>query len=165
MAGINKVILVGRLGRDPEVRYFQDGTAVCNFSMATSTEWTDRNTGDRREKTEWHRIVAFRKLGENCGHYLSKGRQVYVEGKLQTRSWEQDGQTRYITEIIADTVEFLGGRDSNTTYPNDYPPMGSPAPAANHINSGSQTGGGEGPVQEEPFGAEGDSGPKDDIPF
>lgn len=112
MAGINKVILVGNLGRDPEVRYTPDGTAVANFSIATSESWTDKGSGEKREKTEWHRIVAWRRLGEICGEYLSKGSQVYVEGKLQTRSWEQDGITRYMTEIVASTVQFLGGRDA-----------------------------------------------------
>lgn len=112
MAGVNKVILIGRLGKDPEIKYFQDGTAVCNFSIATSEEWKDKNTGEKKEKTEWHRIVAFRKLAEICGEYLSKGKQVYVEGRLRTRSWEQDGATRYVTEIVASEVQFLGGRDS-----------------------------------------------------
>jgi len=112
VAGINKVILIGRLGRDPEVRYTPDGTAVANFSIATSESWTDKSSGEKREKTEWHRIVAWRRLGEICGEYLSKGREVYVEGKLQTRSWEQDGITRYSTEIVASTVQFLGGRDA-----------------------------------------------------
>ncbi|MDF1593758.1 MAG: single-stranded DNA-binding protein [Desulfobacterales bacterium] len=112
MAGINKVILVGRLGNDPEVRYTQDGSAVASFSIATSDEWKDKETGDKKERTEWHRIVAWRKLGEICGEYLSKGRQVYVEGKLQTRSWEKDGVTRYTTEIVASDVQFLGGRES-----------------------------------------------------
>ena len=111
MAGVNKVIVIGRLGRDPEVRYTPDGTAVANFSVATSDEWRDKESGEKRERTEWHRIVAWRRLGEICGEYLSKGRQVYVEGKLQTRSWEQDGVTRYTTEIIASDVQFLGGRD------------------------------------------------------
>lgn len=111
MAGINKVIIVGRLGRDPEVRYTQDGTAVTNFSVATSDEWRDKQSGEKRERTEWHRIVAWRRLGEICGEYLSKGRQVYVEGKLQTRSWEQDGVTKYTTEIVATDVQFLGGKD------------------------------------------------------
>jgi single-strand DNA-binding protein len=110
MAGINKVIIVGRLGQDPEMRYMPDGTAVCNFSVATSENWTDKQTGEKKEKTEWHRIVAWRGLGELCGKYLAKGRQVYIEGKLQTRSWEKDGITRYSTEIVASTVEFLGGR-------------------------------------------------------
>ena len=112
MAGINKAILIGRLGRDPEVRYTPDGTAVANFSIATSEEWKDKGTGERKERTEWHRIVAFRKLGELCGEYLSKGRQVYVEGRLQTRSWEKDGVTRYTTEIVASDVQFLGAKDS-----------------------------------------------------
>ena len=104
MAGINKVILVGNLGQDPEVRYTQDGTAVATFSIATSESWKDKTTGDKKERTEWHRIVAWRKLGEICGEYLSKGRQVYVEGKLQTRSWEKDGVTRYTTEVVATDV-------------------------------------------------------------
>jgi len=111
MAGVNKVILVGRLGRDPEVRYTPDGTAVANFSIATSEEWRDKNSGEKKERTEWHRIVAWRRLGEICGQYLTKGREVYVEGRLQTRSYEQDGTTKYMTEIIASTVQFLGGRD------------------------------------------------------
>ncbi len=113
MAGINKAILVGRLGRDPEVRYTTDGRAISNFSIATSDEWKDKDTGEKKERTEWHRIVAFGKLGEICGEYLAKGRQVYIEGKLQTRSWEKDGVTRYTTEIVASDVQFLGGRDSN----------------------------------------------------
>ena len=117
MAGVNKVILVGRLGNDPEVRYTQDGSAVASFSIATSDEWKDKETGDKKERTEWHRIVAWRKLGEICGEYLSKGRQVYVEGKLQTRSWEKDGVTRYTTEIIASDVQFLGGRESGGAAP------------------------------------------------
>ncbi len=117
MAGVNKVILIGNLGRDPEMRYFADGTAVANFSIATSEEWTDKTTGEKKERTEWHRIVAFRKLGEICGKYLSKGKQVYVEGKLQTRSWEKDGVTRYTTEIVANEMRMLSGkgesRDNN----------------------------------------------------
>ena len=110
MAGVNKVILVGNLGNDPEVRYTNDGTPVCNFSIATSDQWTDKESGEKKEKTEWHRIVAWRKLAEICGEYLSKGRQVYVEGKLQTRSWEKEGITRYTTEIVASDVQFLGAR-------------------------------------------------------
>lgn len=112
MAGVNKVVLIGRLGKDPEVRYTADGRAVANFSIATSDEWTDKDTGEKKQRTEWHRIVAWRRLGEICGEYLSKGRQVYVEGKIQTKSWEKDGITRYTTEIIASDVQFLGGRDS-----------------------------------------------------
>ncbi len=113
MAGINKAIIVGRLGRDPDVRYTPDGTGVANFCVATSEEWKDKNTGEKKERTEWHRIVAWRRLGEICGEYLSKGRQVYIEGKLQTRSWEQDGVTKYMTEIVATDVQFLGGRDDS----------------------------------------------------
>ncbi len=112
MSGINKAILIGRLGRDPEVRYTPDGAAVANFSIATSEEWKDKATGEKKERTEWHRIVAFRKLGEICGEYLSKGRQVYIEGRLQTKSWEKDGVTRYTTEIVASDVQFLGTKDS-----------------------------------------------------
>ena len=113
MAGINKVILIGRLGSDPEVRYTPSGVAVANFSIATSEEWKDKDSGERRERTEWHRIVAWRKLGEICGEYLSKGKQVYIEGRLQTRDWEdRDGNKRYTTEIVATDVQFLGSRDS-----------------------------------------------------
>lgn len=114
MAGVNKVILVGNLGRDPEIRYMPDGTAVANFSIATSEEWKDKNTGEKKSRTEWHRIVAFRRLGEICGEYLSKGKQVYIEGRLQTRSWEKDGVTRYTTEILADKMQMLGSRDFNS---------------------------------------------------
>ena len=108
MAGINKVILVGRLGRDPEVRYTPSGATVANFSIATSDEWKDKETGQKQEKTEWHRIVAWRRLGEICGEYLRKGKQVYIEGKLQTRSWEdRDGNKRYTTEIVAQSMQML----------------------------------------------------------
>lgn len=113
MAGVNKVILIGNLGRDPEMRYFPDGTAVANFSIATSDEWKDKDTGEKKERTEWHRIVAFRQLAEICGKYLEKGKQVYIEGKLQTRSWEQDGVTRYTTEIVANEMRMLGGKGSS----------------------------------------------------
>ena len=114
MAGINKVILIGRLGSDPEVRYTPSGVAVANFNIATSEEWKDKDSGEKRERTEWHRIVVWRRLGEICGEYLSKGRQVYVEGRLQTRDWEdRDGNKRYTTEIVATDVQFLGARDSS----------------------------------------------------
>ena len=113
MAGINKAILIGRLGADPEVRYTPSGVAVANFNIATSEEWKDKDTGEKKERTEWHRIVVWSKLGELCGEYLSKGRQVYVEGRIQTRSWDdRDGNKRYTTEIIATDVQFLGGRDA-----------------------------------------------------
>ncbi len=104
---INKAILVGRLGKDPEIRYTQSGLPVANFTVATNEKWKDKNTGEMQERTEWHRIVAFGKLGEICGEYLSKGKQVYIEGRLQTRSWEQDGVTRYMTEIVANDMKML----------------------------------------------------------
>ncbi len=109
-ASVNKVILVGRLGRDPEIRYMPDGTPLATLSVATTEVWNDKQTGEKQERTEWHRIAAWRRLGEICGQYLHKGSQVYVEGRLQTRSWEQDGVTRYTTEIYALNVQFLGGR-------------------------------------------------------
>ena len=109
MAGVNKVIIVGNLGKDPELRHTPQGQAVCNFSIATSENWTDKS-GQKQERTEWHRIVVWGKLGELAGKYLSKGRQAYIEGKLQTRSWDdKDGQKRYTTEVVATTVQFLGG--------------------------------------------------------
>jgi single-strand DNA-binding protein len=112
MGSLNKALLIGRLGKDPEIRYFQDGTAVANFSIATSEKWKDKSTGENREKTEWHRIVAFRRLGEICGEYLTRGKEVYIEGRIQTRSWEKDGITRYTTEIVADKMQMLGSKDS-----------------------------------------------------
>ena len=108
MAGINKVILIGRLGADPEIRYTSNGAAVANFSLATSTNWTNKS-GEREERTDWHRIVAFGRLGEICGEYLNKGKQVYVEGRLQTRSWEdKDGNKRKTTEVVALQLQMLG---------------------------------------------------------
>ena len=109
MAGINKVILVGHLGKDPEVRQIAPNQTVCQFRIATSESWVDK-AGQKQERTEWHSIVVWGKIAEICGKYLAKGRQVYVEGRLQTRSWEdQQGQKRYTTEVIANTVQFLGG--------------------------------------------------------
>lgn len=109
MASVNKVILIGALGNDPEMRYAANGNAIANFSVATSEQWKDKATGEKKESTEWHRISAFGKLAEICGEYLKKGSQVYIEGKLQTRKWQdKDGQDRYTTEIIADTMRMLG---------------------------------------------------------
>ena len=111
MSGVNKVILVGRLGADPEVRYTSSGTAVAKFNLATSENWKDKD-GSKQEKTEWHRVVAFGKLGEICGEYLSKGKQVYVEGKLQTRSWDdKDGNKKYTTEVNINSMVMLGSGD------------------------------------------------------
>jgi single-strand DNA-binding protein len=107
---VNKVILVGRLGRDPEIRYTQGGQAVANFTVATNERWLGKD-GERQERTEWHRIVVWGKQAETCSEYLSKGRQVYLEGRLQTREWEdKDGNKRWTTEIVATTVQFLGSR-------------------------------------------------------
>ncbi len=109
--GVNKVILIGNLGADPEMRYTPSGAAVCELRLATNESWTDRS-GERQERTEWHRVVVWGKRAEVVSKYLSKGRQVYVEGRIRTRSWEdKEGNKRYTTEIIADTVQFLGGRD------------------------------------------------------
>lgn len=111
MASVNKVILVGNLGRDPEVRYTASGSAMCNLSIATTYATRDSQTGERREETEWHRVVMFNRLAEIAGEYLRKGRLVYIEGRLRTRKWQgQDGQDRYTTEIIADQMQMLGGR-------------------------------------------------------
>eukprot|EP00831_Metopus_contortus_P051824 TRINITY_DN43509_c0_g1_i2.p1 TRINITY_DN43509_c0_g1~~TRINITY_DN43509_c0_g1_i2.p1 ORF type:complete len:144 (-),score=18.04 TRINITY_DN43509_c0_g1_i2:178-609(-) len=113
MSGVNKAILVGNLGRDPEMRYTQDGNPVCSFSIATSETWKDRNTGEKREKTEWHRIVVFRGLAEVCARYLKKGSKIYVEGKIQTRSYEKNGATHYITEIVANDLTMLDSASRN----------------------------------------------------
>ena len=121
---INKVILIGNLGRDPEIRYTPSGMAVANFSIATSEKWKDKSTGEMKERTEWHRIVAWGRLGEICGEYLSKGRQVYIEGRLQTRSWEQDGVTKYSTEVIANEMKMLGSKEGGNAFRQDGP--GSP---------------------------------------
>ena len=113
MASVNKVILVGNLGRDPEVRYSAEGSAICNISIATTSNWRDKATGERREETEWHRVVFYNRLAEIAGEYLRKGRSVYVEGRLRTRKWQgQDGKDNYTTEIIADQMQMLGGRVS-----------------------------------------------------
>ncbi|MBV8659561.1 MAG: single-stranded DNA-binding protein [Burkholderiales bacterium] len=112
MASLNKVLLIGNLGRDPEVRYMPNGEAVANFSIATTDSWKDKNSGQKQEKTEWHNIVMYRRLAEIAGQYLKKGSQIYIEGRLQTRKWQdkQSGQDRYTTEIIADQMQMLGGR-------------------------------------------------------
>ena len=143
MAGVNKAILIGNLGRDPELRYTQNGQAVVNFTLATSENWTDKS-GQKVERTEWHRIVVWGKLGENCAQFLSKGRTVYVEGRIQTRDWEdKDGNKRQTTEINAQTVQFLGG------------PRGEGSPAASS-SGGSRSapemnGGGPAPGDDIPF--------------
>ncbi|AMN46548.1 single-stranded DNA-binding protein [Steroidobacter denitrificans] len=148
--GINKVILVGNLGADPDTRYMPSGKAVCNIRIATSETWKDRQSGDQQERTEWHSVVMYDKLGEIAAEYLRKGSQVYIEGKLRTRKWQdKEGKDRYSTEIIADQMQMLGGRG----------------------------GGGGGEYRPRPAAAEGQSSPEsrqappddggfdDDIPF
>ncbi len=135
--GINKVILVGNLGNDPEVRATTTGSRVATISVATSESWMDKNTGQRQEKTEWHRVVFFNRLAEIVEQYLTKGSQVYVEGRLQTRKWQdQNGQDKYTTEVVANEMQMLGGRggggsgDFQSTAPMDPPAAKGKAPAA-----------------------------------
>jgi len=113
MVSVNKVILLGNLGRDPETRFMPNGDAVCNFSIATTESWKDKQ-GQKQENTEWHNIVMYRKLAEIAGEYLKKGSSVYLEGRLQTRKWEKDGVTRYSTEVIADSMQMLGSKGSES---------------------------------------------------
>jgi single-strand DNA-binding protein len=112
MASVNKVILIGNLGRDPEVRYAPSGSAICNVTIATSRNWKDKTSGERQEETEWHRVVFYDRLAEIAGEYLKKGRPVYVEGRLKTRKWtDKDGVEKYTTEIVADQMQLLGSRE------------------------------------------------------
>ncbi|TAN28431.1 MAG: single-stranded DNA-binding protein [Castellaniella sp.] len=132
MASVNKVILVGNLGRDPEVRYSPDGAAICNVSIATTSSWKDKATGEKRDETEWHRVVFYNRLAEIAGEYLRKGRSVYVEGRLKTRKWQdkETGADRYSTEIVADQMQMLGGRDSGDAAAGDSSGFSqAPAPA------------------------------------
>jgi single-strand DNA-binding protein len=128
MAGVNKVILLGNLGSEPELRYTPSGTAIATFSLATSEQWTNKD-GEKGEKTEWHKIVAWARLGEICGEYLHKGKQVYIEGRLQTSSWEdREGVKKYKTEVIAQTMQMLGapGREGKATSPEERFPNEEP---------------------------------------
>ena len=111
MPSVNKVILMGHLGNDPELKVMPNNDAVCNFTVATSEKWKDKNSGEQREATEWHRIVIFRKLAEIAGKYLKKGALVYIEGSLKTRKWEKDGHTNYTTEVVASEMKMLGKKD------------------------------------------------------
>jgi single-strand DNA-binding protein len=116
MASLNKVTLIGNLGRDPETRYMPNGDAVTNIAIATTEKWTDKNSGEKKEQTEWHRVTFYRSLAEIAGQYLKKGAQVYIEGRLQTRKWtDKDGVERYTTEIISDTMKMLGGAPSSSS--------------------------------------------------
>ena len=155
---VNKVILVGRLGQNPEVRYTPSGAAVANFSVATNESWTDKS-GQKQERTEWHRVVVWGKLAELCSQYLSKGRQCYVEGRLQTRQWQdKDNQTKYTTEVQAQTIQFLGGASAGAG-------QGAGA-GANDSMDGGYGRGNNAPAAG--FGAPADAAPsftEDDIPF
>jgi single-strand DNA-binding protein len=143
MASINKVILIGNLGGDPELRYTATGTAIANFTLATKENWTGKE-GNKEERTEWHRIVAWARLGEICGEYLAKGKQVYIEGKLRTRSWEdRDGNKRYTTEIVAQTMQMLGPAGERTSPERDF--------GAKDLGGGEPQGGGPFPEEDIPF--------------
>jgi single-strand DNA-binding protein len=127
MRGVNKVIVVGNLGKDPEMRYMPSGAAVANFSVATTESWKDKQSGEQQERTEWHRIAMFGRLAEIAGEYLRKGSQVYLEGKLQTRKWQdKEGKDRYTTEIVAHEMQMLGKRESGgaASSSNEPPPPG-----------------------------------------
>ena len=168
--GINKVILIGNLGRDPETRYSQDQRPITTFSVATSEAWRDRNTNEQHEQTEWHDIVCFQRLAEIAGEYLRKGSKVYIEGRLQTRSWEgQDGQKRYRTEVVARDMQMLdsrgagqggGGRGGDAAGYDQPPPREAGMPAQR--SSGALAGGGAGSQDR---GGDLDDGFDDDIPF
>jgi single-strand DNA-binding protein len=127
--GVNKVILIGNLGKDVDIRYSPGGDAIANLTVATSEQYKDRNTGEKVEKTEWHRVVAFKRLAEICGEYLHKGSKIYIEGKLQTRKWQdKEGQDRYTTEVVVIVMEMLDGKSSNSGPAGNYkPPASSPA--------------------------------------
>lgn len=137
MASVNKVILVGHLGKDPDTRYMPNGDQVCNITLATSEQWTDKATNEKKEATEWHRVVFFRRLAEIAGQYLKKGSQVYIEGRLKTRKWQgQDGQDRYTTEIHADEMKMLSKREGGGGGP---PPVGSTEKPAGATSSGPES--------------------------
>ncbi len=141
--GINKVILIGNLGNDPEVRYMPDGGAVANITVATSEQWKDKQTGEQQERTEWHRVVMFRRLGEIAGEYLKKGSKVYIEGKLQTRKWQdQNGNDRYTTEIVASEMQMLDSRGSGGGSGFSQPPAQNPSGGAKSGNSPASGSGG-----------------------
>jgi single-strand DNA-binding protein len=162
MASVNKVIIVGNLGRDPETRYMPNGDAVTNVAVATTESWKDKNSGEKKELTEWHRITFYRKLAEIAGQYLKKGSQVYVEGRLQTRKWtDKEGVERYTTEIIADTMQMLGSRQGmgggGAPMDDDY----ASAPAPRQNTGGSAGGASRGASKPAPNFSDMD----DDIPF
>lgn len=168
--GVNKVILVGNVGQDPETRYMPNGGAVTNLSIATSETWKDKNSGDQQERTEWHRVVFYQRLAEIVAEYVKKGSKLYVEGSLRTRSWEQDGVKRYATEIIADNMQMLDGRggDSAGGSSGSYQPSQNQnsQPRNSGSSGGSNSGGSNNARNQQPAPppAEMDSF-DDDIPF
>ena len=155
--GINKVILVGNLGRDPETRYMPNGGAVTNVSIATSKGWKDRDSGEQKERTEWHRIVFFNKLAEIAGEYLKRGSKVYIEGELRTRDWEKDGQKHYTTEVVASEMQMLDSRGGMGG-------GGSSSGGSGGSQGGSQGGGGSSSAGDD-FGPPPSDDFDDDIPF
>jgi single-strand DNA-binding protein len=165
MASVNKVILVGNLGKDPETRYATSGAAICNITLATSRQWKDKASGEKREETEWHRVVFYDRLAEIAGEYLKKGRPVYVEGRLKTRKWQdKEGQDRYTTEIIAEEMQLLGSREGGGGGGGDVDfgggsAGGGGAPRSGGAGKGTGTGGGAAkkPATPDDF--------DDDIPF
>jgi single-strand DNA-binding protein len=166
MASVNKVIIVGNLGRDPETRYMPNGEAVTNVAVATTESWKDKNSGEKKEQTEWHRITFYRKLAEIAGQYLKKGSSVYVEGRLQTRKWtDKDGVEKYTTEIIADTMQMLGGRpgggSGSASMDDDY----SSSPPQRQSSGGGSSSGGSAPRSAPSKPAPNFSDMDDDIPF
>lgn len=137
MASINKVIVIGNLGKDPEVRYSPSGSAVCNITVATTRSWKDKTSGDKVEETEWHRIVFYDLLAEIAGEYLRKGRPVYVEGRLKTRKWtDKENVERYTTEIVAENMQLLGGRDEGEAPATRQRPAAAPKPSAPKTSTG-----------------------------
>jgi single-strand DNA-binding protein len=167
MKGVNKVILVGTLGKDPEVRSTANSATITNITLATSESWKDKNSGEKQERTEWHRVVFFNRLAEIAGEYLKKGSQVYIEGALRTRKWQdKDGQDKYTTEIVADEMQMLGGRPSgqNDSSGGYDAPRNQPSSRVNQGNQGNQNQGGQMPNQAPAPGNNFDDF-NDDIPF
>ncbi len=158
MASVNKVILVGNLGKDPETRYATSGAAICNITLATSRQWKDKASGEKREETEWHRVVFYDRLAEIAGEYLKKGRPVYVEGRLKTRKWQdKEGQDRYTTEVIAEEMQLLGSREGGGGGSSDADFGGGSAAGSGAPRGGAKGGGAPKKTQPDDF--------DDDIPF
>lgn len=161
MASVNKVIIVGNLGRDPETRYATSGSAICNITVATSRQWKDKATGEKKEETEWHRVVFYDRLAEIAGEYLKKGRPVYVEGRLKTRKWQdKEGQDRYTTEIVAEEMQLLGSREGGGGGRGgdvEFDSAGAGAGAGAKGGAGAKTGGAGAKPKTDDF--------DDDIPF